>query len=234
MVNKIHIYADTSEFTEIEKLNKDKNILGFTTNPSLMKKAKIKNYKAFSLKVLRTTSKPVSLEVFGDTYSEMYHQAKVISSWSKNAFVKIPIVNTKNLNNYKLIEDLNNLKIKLNITAVFNIEQVKGILKAIKNKKITTIISIFSGRIADTGRNPEKLITDAKKLCKKYKNVKILWASTREIYNFYQAQNSGADIITIPPNIYNKLKMKKYNLRKLCLETVKMFFQDAKKTGYKL
>ena len=233
MVKKIKIYADTSELSEISKLNKDKNINGFTTNPSLMKKAGVKNYKKFSLQLLKLTSKPVSLEVFGDTYDEMFYQAKIISSWAKNVFVKIPVINTKAKENYKLINKLNNLKIKLNITAVFNINQVKKIISSTSDHT-PVIISIFSGRIADTGVNPEKLIKQSIKLIKNRKNVKILWASTREIYNLYEASAYGTDIITIPPAIYKKIKMKNYNLSKLCLETVKMFYKDAKETGFKL
>ena len=231
---KIEIFADGADVKSIKKLNKLNFIKGFTTNPSLMKVAGVKNYKIFAQSVLKLIKKkPISFEVFSDDIAEMEKQAKEISSWGKNAYVKIPIINTKGKKTLKLIEKLNTIGIKCNVTAIFTIEQVQDVYDSVK-KNNDVIISIFAGRIADTGRDPTLVIKKALKICKSKKNIKILWASTREALNLYQAESIGAHIITVPYSILSKIKLYKKNLKKLSLETVKMFYNDAKKAGYKI
>ena len=184
----IAIYADGANMKDILYFNSKKFIKGLTTNPTLMKKSGIKNYQKFALDVLKIVKKkPISFEVFSDDFKEMYRQAKIISSWGDNVFVKIPVTNTKGLSSYKLISKLSNEGIKLNVTAVLLQDQVNNIVKSL-NKKTRSIISIFAGRIADTGRDPIPLVKKSVLLTKKYKNIQILWASTRESLNILQAQ----------------------------------------------
>ena len=163
----------------------------------------------------------------------MYRQAKIISSWGDNVFVKIPVTNTKGLSSYKLISKLSNEGIKLNVTAVLLQDQVNNIVKSL-NKKTRSIISIFAGRIADTGRDPIPLVKKSVLLTKKYKNIQILWASTRESLNIFQAQKINCDIITVTTDILSKVNIFGYDLKKYSLDTVKMFYNDAAKAGYKI
>ncbi len=231
---KIEIYADGADILEIKKLSRIKYIKGFTTNPSLMRKSGIKNYEKFCKNALKISgNKPISFEVFSDELNEIKNQALKISSWSKNVYVKIPITNTKKISTNNIINELNNKNVKLNITAIFTRKQIDGVLKNI-NKKTPCILSIFAGRIADAGFDPEKIINYAVKKCKKFKNVKILWASTREIYNIFQATKLKCHIITVPNDILNKLNIIGKNLDQYSLETVKSFYNDAKKSGYKI
>jgi len=204
-------------------------VQGFTTNPTLMRKAGVTDYAAFCKEVLRVVpDKPVSFEVFADDFSEMERQARLISSWGNNVYVKIPITNTKGEFTTGLVKKLAGLK--LNITAITEVSQVRKIKSVIGSK---SIISIFAGRIADTGRDPNKFITDSKDLIGT--RAQILWASPREVLNIYQANNVNADIITCTPELLAKYeKFKKMNLGKLSLETVKMFYEDGKAAGYKL
>jgi transaldolase len=230
----IAIYADGANMKDILYFNSKKFIKGLTTNPTLMKKSGIKNYQKFALDVLKVVKKkPISFEVFSDDFKEMYRQAKVISSWGDNVFVKIPVTNTKGLSSYKLISKLSNEGIKLNVTAVLLQDQVNNIVKSL-NKKTRSIISIFAGRIADTGRDPIPLVKKSVLLTKKYKNIQILWASTRESLNIFQAQKINCDIITVTTDILSKVNIFGYDLKKYSLDTVKMFYNDAAKAGYKI
>ena len=231
---KIEIYADGAELQSFKKLKKLGYIKGYTTNPSLMKKAGIKNYKNFAKQVIEIIKpKPISFEIFEDTSKKIEEQANKISKWGKNVFVKIPVINTKKVYNSKLIGKLNKSGVRLNITAIFTTGQTKNIIRHI-GKKTPLILSVFCGRLADTGIDPEKEIIKHLKLTKNYKNVKILWASVREPFNIIQAERAKCHIITIPPNIIAKTKIFGKNLDLYSQETVKDFFNDAKKVGYKI
>ena len=228
------IYCDIAETGLIKKFNQKKIVKGFTTNPSLMRKAGAKNYEDYSKKILKISpKKPVSLEVFGDDYKSMKKQAIQIKNWGKNVFVKIPITNSKGIFMGKLIKELNNERIKLNITAVYSAKQTSEILKKI-NKKTKVIISIFAGRAADVGNDPVPEFTKSINLAKKFKNVEILWASVREPYNYIQAKQLGCHIITIPPNIIEKIERFGKSFSTLTNETVKGFLKDSKKSKFKI
>ena len=228
------IFCDSADYATIKKLNNNSLVSGFTTNPSLMKQSGAKNYKNYSLKLLKVCKKkPISLEVFGDTFDQMLRQAMIINSWGKNVYVKIPVVNSKGLYSGKVISVLSKKGIKLNITAVYTVEQVKKILKSI-NKKSKTIISIFSGRMSDAGKDPIPIIKKSVYLTKKMKKVEILWASTREAYNYLQAKDCGCSIITMPPAIIEKISKFGKTYQELTLDTVKNFLKDSKKSNFKL
>ena len=231
---KIKIFADGANEEQMIKYNKLSYVKGLTTNPSLMKKEGIKDYTIFAKKILKKIKKkPISFEVFSDNLNEMYIQAKTISSWGSNVYVKIPITNTKNKSCNSIIKKLSDENIKLNITALFTLNQIKS-LKKVLNPKSDNIISIFAGRIADTGRNPSSIIKKSIKLFSKFKKTEILWASTREFFNIIEADNLGCHIITVPPDILKKTKLIDYNLDKYSLETIKDFYNDAQKAGYKI
>jgi transaldolase len=231
---KIKIYADGASFKDIKYYNNSKKISGLTTNPSLMRKSGVRNYTQFAKKVLKVVKKKsISFEVFADEPNEMHEQAIKISKWGKNVFVKIPIMNTKGKSTCSLIKDLSNQNIKLNITAIFTKIQLKEIHKHL-NKKTPAIISIFAGRIADTGRNPIEIMKFAKKLFSKNKHHEILWASTRELFNIFEAEKAGIDIITVPHSLLKKMQLLKKNLYNYSKETVIEFYNDAKKSRYKL
>ena len=231
---KIQIFCDSADLKIIKKLNSNSLVKGFTTNPSLMKLAGAKDYKKYSLKLLSICNKkPISLEVFADTAAQMLRQAEIINSWGKNVYVKIPIVNSKGFFSGKVIKALSKKKIKLNITAVYTVNQVKKIIKSI-NKKSKTIISIFSGRMGDVGKDPIPIIKESVRLTKKLKNVKILWASTREAYNYLQAKNCGCSIITMPPSIIEKISKFGKTHQALTLDTVKKFLKDSKDSNFKI
>ena len=228
------IFCDIAELKQIRKFNKKKIVKGFTTNPSLMKKAGAKNYKTYSKEILKICpNKPVSLEVFADDHTNMRIQALKINTWGKNVYVKIPVSNSKGVFMGKLIKELNNLNIKLNITAVYSSAQTKKILKLL-NKKSKVIISIFAGRAGDTGKDPIPEFKKSISLAKKFKNVEILWASVREPYNFIQAKQLGCHIITVPPATIEKIENFGKSFDKLTKETVKAFFSDAKSAGFKI
>ena len=228
------IFCDIADIKLIKKFTKKKIVKGFTTNPSLMRKAGAKNYEHYSKKIIKICkNKPVSLEVFADDYLGMKNQAKKINSWGKNVYVKIPVVNSKGIFTGKIIKELNNAEIKLNITAVYSAKETKKILKII-NKKTKVIISIFAGRAADSGKDPITEFKKSLKLSKKYQNVQILWASVREPYNYLQAKKLGCHIITVPPNIIEKIQKFGKSLNSLMLETVKTFLVDSKKSKFKL
>ena len=228
------IFCDIAELNQIKKFNKKKIVKGFTTNPSLMRKAGAIDYKAYSKKILKIcTKKPISLEVFADDNDNMIRQAKKINTWGKNVYVKIPIINSKGQFTGRVINKLNNQNIKLNITAVYNSNQTKKILKVI-NKKTKVIISIFAGRAADTGKNPVPEFKKSLKLAKNFKNVEILWASVREPYNYLQAKELGCHIITIPPAIIEKIEKFGKSFNRLTLETVKGFLIDSRKSRFRI
>tara|TARA_Y100000816_G_scaffold244741_1_gene192486 strand:- start:129 stop:830 length:702 start_codon:yes stop_codon:yes gene_type:complete len=229
------IFCDIAELKTIKKFNKKKIVKGFTTNPSLMRKAGAKDYKSYSKKILNICkNKPVSLEVFADEYSEIKKQAIEINKWGKNIFVKIPIVNSKGKFLGNVISDLNRKNIKLNITAVYTAQQTKKILKKI-NKKTKVIISIFAGRSADTGKDPVPEFKKSISLAKNYKNVEILWASVREPYNYLQSKQLGCHIITVPPSMIEKIeKFGGKSFQKLTIETVKAFLNDSTKSNFKI
>ena len=229
---KTKIFCDIAELNLIKKFNKKKIVKGFTTNPSLMRKAGAKDYKSYSKKILRIcNNKPVSLEVFADEYNEMKIQAMKINTWGKNVYVKVPVTNSKGKFMSRIIKELNKKNIKLNITAVYTSKQTKKILNNI-NKKSKIIISIFAGRMADVGKNPIPEIKKSIYLAKKYKNVQILWASVREPYNFLQAKQLGCHIITVPPLIIEKIEKFGKTFNALTEETVKTFLIDSKKSKF--
>ena len=227
------IFCDIADIKLIKKFDKKKLVKGFTTNPSLMRKAGAKNYLNYSKKILKITKKPISFEVFADGENEMIFQGTKLSALGKNVFVKVPVVNSKGLFMGKVIKNLNLNKIKLNITAVYTANQTKEILKKI-DKKTKVIISIFAGRMADTGIDPIPQIKESIKLAKKYKNVQILWASVREPYNYIQSKQLGCQIITVPPTIIEKIEKFGNSIQSLTLNTVKAFLKDAKKSNYKI
>ena len=231
---KTKIFCDSADLKIIKKLNNNSLVSGFTTNPSLMRLAGAKNYKNYSLKLLSICKKkPISLEVFGDTTSQMLKQANIINSWGKNVYVKIPVVNSKGLFSGEVIKILSKKNIKLNITAVYTANQVKKIIKCI-NKDSRIIISIFSGRMGDVGKDPIPIIKESVRLTKKLTNVKILWASTREAYNYLQARNCGCSIITMPSTIIEKISKFGKSYQELTLDTVKKFLEDSKKSNFKI
>ena len=230
---KTKIYCDIADINQIKKFNKRKIVKGFTTNPSLMRKAGAKNYENYSKKILKICKKPISFEVFGDDYKSMKKQAFIINSWGKNIYVKIPVINSKGNFMGKLIKELSHRNIKLNITAVYSASQTKKILKCL-NKKSQTIISIFAGRAGDIGKDPIPELKKSIIMSKKYKNIKILWASVREPYNFLQAKQLGCHLITIPPKIIEKIENFGKSFDQLTKETVTGFLVDSKKSKFRL
>ena len=231
---KTKIFCDTAELDQIKLFNKKKIVKGFTTNPSLMRKAGAKDYESYSKKILKICKNmPISLEVFADEYSEMKKQALKINSWGKNVYVKIPVINSKGIFSGKIIKELNDQNIKLNITAVYSSKETKKILRLI-DKKTKVIISIFAGRAGDVGKDSIPEFKKSIKMAKKYKNVEILWASVREPYNYTQANQLGCHIITVPPSIITKIEKFGKNFDSLMIETVKAFLIDSKKSNFKL
>ena len=227
------IFCDIADKKLIKKFNKKKIVKGFTTNPSLMRKAGAKDYRSYSLEILKLTKKPVSCEVFADDEKNMILQGIKISKWGKNVYVKIPVCNSKGKFMGKVIQKLNSSNIKLNITAVYSSNQTKEILKQINNKT-KVIISIFAGRMADVGKDPIPEIKKSIAIAKKFKNVEILWASVREPYNFLQAKELKCSIITIPPSIIEKIEKFGKSFDKLTTDTVKGFLIDSNKSRFKI
>ena len=228
------IFCDIADLDLIKKFNKKKIVKGFTTNPSLIRKAGAKDYEHYSKKILKICkNKPVSLEVFADNFSEMKDQGYVINSWAKNVYVKIPVINSKGYFTGNVIKELNNSNIKLNITAVYTAKQTKKILKLI-NKNTKVIISIFAGRAGDTGKDPVPEFKKSILMARKFKNVEVLWASVREPYNYLQAKKIGCHIITIPPDIIKKIEKFGKSFNELTRETVKAFLKDSRKSNFKL
>lgn len=231
---KIDIFADGADINSILELNKNPLIKGFTTNPTLMRKAGISNYKEFANEILNLiTDKPISFEVFADDINEMKIQAYEIASWGKNINIKIPITNTKGQSTASLVSTLTKNNIICNVTAIFTIKQIQEIIDQI-DETSHIILSVFAGRIADTGIDPKITFNKVKENIRNNKNYKTLWASPREIYNLYEANDIGADIITITPQILKKTNLFQKDLNEYSLETVKMFYDDAQKNNLEI
>lgn len=231
---KIKIFADGADPKKIYELNKIDYIKGFTTNPSLMRKAGITDYKNFAIEILKNIKeKPISFEVFSDEINIMEDQAKEIASWGKNVNVKIPITNTKGESTVSLVGKLSKQGIICNVTAIFTLEQLNSILNVL-NPETPTILSVFAGRIADTGVDPITIMTGSVQASKVKPKVSILWASTREVINIFQADSIGCHIITVPHDLLNKLSNIGKSLESFSLETVEGFYKDAKKAGYSI
>ena len=228
------IFCDIADYKTIKLFNNKSLVDGFTTNPSLMRLAGAKNYKEYSLKILNVCKKkPISFEVFADNFNDMLKQAYEINSWGKNVYVKIPVVNSNGVFTGPVIKELSNKGIKLNITAVYTFEQTYKIYKNL-NKKTKSIISIFAGRMADKGKDPLPIFKKSISLTKKNKNIEILWASTREAYNFTQAKQLNCNIITMPPKVINQIEGFGKSFKLMTLETVKGFLTDSKKSKFKI
>ncbi|MEK6705711.1 MAG: transaldolase [Candidatus Poribacteria bacterium] len=231
---KIAVFADGANKEDIIKRYREGFVKGFTTNPTLMVKAGVKNYSAFAMEVLaEIKTLPISFEVFSDTFDQMEREALIIGSWGSNVNIKIPITNTKKESSLPLIKRLLDKGLKLNVTAIFTEEQITGLRRILKQSD-DVIVSIFGGRIADTGVDPEPLMRKAVSDYKELKNAKILWASPRECLNIFQAQDCGCHIITATDDIISKLKLHKKSLDEFSLDTVKMFYSDAQKAGFSI
>ncbi len=228
------IFADGADLNSIRELNNNPIIKGFTTNPSLMKKAGVENYEIFAKEALEIIdNKPISFEVFSDDIDEMYEQALKIASWGNNIYVKIPITNTKNDTVFEITERLSKENVKLNITALMTYDQVKHIFPALSESS-GAYVSVFAGRIADTGIDPLPVMKDVLKLISSNKNIELIWASPREVFNVIQASDISCQIITVTPDIINKLSTIEKDLDEYSLETVKSFYRDALSAGYKI
>ena len=231
---KTKIFCDIADYKTTKFFNSKSIVDGFTTNPSLMRLAGAKNYKDYSLKILKICKKkPISFEVFADNAKDMLKQAYEINSWGKNVYVKIPVVNSKGTFMGAVIKELSDKGIKLNITAVYTFEQTQKIYKKL-NKKTKSIISIFAGRMADKGKDPLPIFKKSISLTKKSKNVDILWASTREAYNYLQAKQLKCNIITMPPKIINQINSFGKSFKDMTLNTVAGFLKDSKKSKFRL
>jgi transaldolase len=231
---KTKIFCDSADYKTIKHFNNKDIVDGFTTNPSLMRLSGAKNYRDYSLKILKVCrKKPISFEVFADHPKEILKQAYKINTWSKNVYVKIPVVNSKGIFMGSVIKELSKKGIKLNITAVYTYEQTQKIFKCL-DKKTRSIISIFAGRMADKGKDPLPIFKKSIALVKKNKKIEILWASTREAYNFIQAKQLSCHIITMPPKVINQISSFGKSAKKMTLETVKGFLEDSKKSKFKL
>jgi len=230
----VKLFADGADLESMLELYKDPNIKGFTTNPTLMKKVGIKDYEKFAKQVLEVIpDRPVSFEVFADDLNEMVSQAKVISSWGSNVNVKIPVTNTKSESTGPIIKELAAMGVQLNITAVFTTMQVEEIAN---NLSLGTpaIVSVFAGRIADSGLDPIPVMSDCVKILNDLPSAELLWASPRELLNIIQADEVGCHIITATPGVLGKLKLLGKDLAEFSLDTVKMFYNDAQLAGYKI
>lgn len=231
----VKIYADGADKSAMLQLNGSPLIQGLTTNPTLMRKAGLTDFEAFARDILQTiTVKPLSLEVFSDEFSEMKRQALKINGWGKNVYVKIPITNTRNESSLPLIKELVSEEVKLNVTAILTLEQVRGVAAAL-HCKVPAVVSVFAGRIADTGVDPVVIMAESKSILRDLPEAELLWASVREVLNIFQANDCGAHIVTVPHDILGKaMKMAGMDLSKLSLDTVKMFANDAKAAGFSL
>ncbi len=231
---KTKIFCDIADYKTIKFFNNKPLVDGFTTNPSLMRLAGAKNYKLYSLKILKICKKkPISFEVFADNFKDMLNQAYEINSWGKNVYVKIPVVNSKGVFTGPVIKELSDKGIKLNITAVYTSDQTKMIFKKL-NKKTKSIISIFAGRMADRGKDPLPIFKKSISLTNKNKNIEILWASTREAYNYIQAKQLKCNIITMPPKVISQIESFGKSFRSMSIDTVKGFLKDSKKSKFKI
>ncbi|SVD14484.1 uncharacterized protein METZ01_LOCUS367338 [marine metagenome] len=230
----IKLFADGADKQDILDMYKNPRIDGFTTNPTLMRKAGITDYVTFAKEILdEITDKPVSFEVFADEYEEMEQQALKISKWGENVYVKIPVMNTKMVPSYELIRHLSLKGVKINITAIMTLEQIRLVSESVIGGP-SCFVSVFAGRIADTGVDPVPLMRQALKILKIAPNAELLWASPREVLNVYQAESIGCHIITATNDILKKLNLKAKDLTEFSQETVQMFYQDAQASGFKL
>ena len=230
----LKIFADGADLKVIERLKENNFVKGFTTNPSLMRKAGVKDYRVFAEQALELIPDlPLSLEVLSDNLIEMEDQARLIASWGENIFVKIPIMTTTKVSTKPIIKSLSRDGIKVNVTAIMTIKQIKEILKAL-HSDTPTILSVFAGRIADTGRDPIPLIKNCVAQIKNFKNVELIWASPRELLNIIQAQTAGCDIITIGEDLLSKMDLIGKDLNEFSRETVEMFYKDAIFSKFKI
>jgi transaldolase len=231
----VKVFADGADKKGMLELNANPLIQGLTTNPTLMRKAGISDFEAFARDILTSiTVKPISLEVFSDDFPEMKRQGLKINSWAPNVYVKIPITNTRGESSLPLVKELADQNVKLNVTAILTLEQVEGVAKAL-NPKVPAVVSVFAGRIADTGVDPMPLMRECKKILKGLPQAELLWASVREVLNIFQADDCGCAIVTVPHDILGKaIKMAGMDLSALSLDTVKMFAADAKAAGFAL
>lgn len=231
---KIKIFADGADIKTMLEQDKGGIVKGFTTNPTLMQKNGITNYETFAKDVLQhIKDKPISFEVFSDEFDDMERQARKIASWGSNITVKIPITNTKGISSIPLIKKLSNDNLSLNITAILTLEQVRAV-KEVLNPNVYNIVSVFAGRIADTGRDPIPYMIEASKILKPLQKTDLLWASSRELLNIFQAEEAGCQIITVTNDILKKLSNINKELGGLSLDTVKMFYKDACQAGFKI
>lgn len=231
---KIKIFADGADKKGMIELYKKPYIKGFTTNPTLMRKAGVRDYREFAREILKIIpDRPISFEVLADDFENMEKQALEINTWGKNVYVKIPVTNTKKESTYDLMKRLTEKGVKLNLTAIMTVEQVRNVVEAVKDTS-SAFVSVFAGRIADTGRDPIPIMKECLEIMKPYKNIELLWASPRELFNIFQADEIGVHIITVTYDILAKMNMIGRSLDDLSLETVRMFYSDACKAGYKL
>jgi transaldolase len=231
---KVKLFADGADMSTIIELYRNPLIKGFTTNPTLMRKAGIQEYKGFALEVLSAVpDRPISFEVFADEFPEMHRQAREIASWGENVYVKIPITNTRGESSAELVSDLSKDGVKVNVTAMMTLEQVDQILAALTQvDSAPSYLSIFAGRIADTGRDPEPIIQETVNRIKSHPKIELIWASPREILNVWQADRCGCHIITATGDVLKKMALAGKDLNTYSLETVKMFHDDARAAGY--
>ncbi len=231
---KVKIFADGAEKASMLDMSAKPFIKGFTTNPTLMRKGGVNNYAEFAKEILASIKdRPISFEVFSDDFTEMERQARVIASWGKNVYVKIPITNTKGVSSLPLVMRLTASGIKVNVTAILTLAQVQATVKVL-SPHVASVVSVFAGRIADTGVDPVPLMKKSKTLLLKNKKAELLWASTREVFNIMQAENVGCHIVTVSNDILKKLDKWGYDLERLSLDTVRMFYEDGKQAGYSL
>jgi transaldolase len=231
---RIKVWADGANRDGMAELNKKPFIKGFTTNPSLMRKAGLTDYEAFAREVLEIIrDKPISFEVFSDDFKEMKRQALKINKWGSNVYVKIPITNTRGESAVDLIRELSSEGVRLNITAMLTVDQIRSVVE-VMNSQVPGVVSLFAGRVADTGRDPCHSVTEILNLLKEKPNIELLWASCRELLNIYQADTCGCHIITVTHDILAKIPLIGMDLEALSLETVKMFHRDASTAGFKL
>jgi len=231
---KVKIFADGADKAGMLEMASKSFVKGLTTNPTLMKKAGILDYRAFALEILsEIKEKPISFEVFSDDFDEMEKQALEIASWGGNVYVKLPITNTKGEPIYNLISKLANKKVKLNVTAIMTLEQVKNVVNNL-NSSVPSYVSVFAGRIADTGRDPLPLMIDCVNALKANPLAELIWASPRELFNIFQADQIGCQVITVTNDVLKKLDLIGKDLNDYSLDTVKMFYNDAKSAGFKI
>lgn len=231
---RVKIYADGAKLEDMLAASKSGTISGLTTNPTLMRQAGLTDYVAFAKSVLgQITEFPISFEVFADDFPTMEKQAREIATWGKNVYVKIPVTNTKRESAAPLIAKLAKEGVKLNVTAILTLEQVKEVVNAL-DANTPAVVSVFAGRIADTGKDPVPLMKEALKICAAKPKAELLWASPREVLNIYQADEIGCHIITVTPDLIKKLALKDKDLAQYSLETVEMFYRDATAAGFSI